>query len=132
MDKQEKLKKAEQVKEMRKNGDSVATIIKAMNITYADYKKLETLIDNNPTKYDDEFWKLARISAEQCTKEELVELYLAEVETAVDCENQIKSLKRGMEIYQKERTNQSKELRRKDKEISSLKQQLAELKGDKE
>ena len=132
MDKLEKIKKAKQVEEMRKNGDSVMTIMKNMKITYADYKKLADLIDKKQTvDHDDDFWKDARISAEQNTRESLIELYLAEMATAIESEEQVKKLKRAVEIYHKEKSGLMKELRRKDKEISNLKL-LLESKGDKE
>lgn len=132
MDKREKLEKAKQVEEMRKNGDSVMSIMKNMKLTYADYKKLTDLIDKNQTtNRDDEFWKDARTAAEQSTKESLIELYLAEMETAIEAEEQVKKLKRAIEIYHKERNSLTKELRRKDKEISNLKL-LAGIKGDKD
>lgn len=132
MDKREKLEKAKQIEEMRKNGDSVMSIMKNMKLTYADYKKLTDLIDKNQTtNHDDEFWKDARLAAEQNTKESLIELYLAEMETAIEAEEQVKKLKRAVEIYHKERNSLTKELRRKDKEISNLKL-LAGIKGDKD
>ena len=132
MDKREKLEKAKKVEEMRKNGDTVMTIMKALKLTYADYKKLTDLIEKNQTaNHDDEFWKDARIAAEQNTRESLIELYLAEMATAIEAEEQVKKLKRVVEVYHKDKTGLLKELRRKDKEISNLKLLLTR-KGDNE
>ena len=132
MDKREKLEKAKKVEEMRKNGDTVMAIMKTLKLTYADYKKLTDLIEKNQTaNHDDEFWKDARIAAEQNTRESLIELYLAEMATAIEAEEQVKKLKRVVEVYHKDKTGLLKELRRKDKEISNLKLLLAR-KGDNE
>lgn len=38
-----KLEKAKQVAELRKNGTKISDIMKSMNLTYAEYKKLEQI-----------------------------------------------------------------------------------------
>ena len=84
----EQLAKAKQVAEMKRKKVKVADIMSALNITYAEYKKLEK-VNIKPSDRNTALLESIRRSAEQYTKEELIELFIIVIGAIMDYERRM-------------------------------------------